>query len=373
MNSAKTKILFILHVPPPVHGSSVVGQYIKNSLIINSTFNCRYINLSTSTKMNDIGKKNIKKLFTYATVLLQISVQIIRFKPQLCYLAITTIGLGFYKDSIAVMLLKLFRVKLIYHLHNKGVRTRQNHFIDNLLYRIVFKNTNVILLSKYLYPDIQKYVTEDSVYYCPNGIPEKQKKIKGEISKKEKNKYVEILYLSNLIQTKGVFVLLDACKILYDKELRFRCTLVGGEGDISKKQIQNKIRTLNMNGTIQYVGKKYGVEKQALFAKTDIFAFPTYYPKECFPLVLLEAMQNKLPVISTFEGGIAEIVDEWKTGFLIPSKNSEALAKRLEVLITNSNIRKEMGKAAYTKYINNYTLNTFENRLNEILVKTSTK
>ena len=73
------------------------------------------------------------------------------------------------------------------------------------------------------------------------------------------------------------------------------------------------------------MGRKYEKEKEETFAKADIFAFPTYYNNECFPLVLLEAMQHSLPVVSTFEGGIPDIVDEGEAGFLVAQKNAEKL------------------------------------------------
>ena len=53
----KPKILFILHLPPPVHGSSIVGGFIKASTLINNRFNSKYINLGTSKSVDAIGKK----------------------------------------------------------------------------------------------------------------------------------------------------------------------------------------------------------------------------------------------------------------------------------------------------------------------------
>ena len=59
----KSKILFILHLPPPVHGSSMVGQYIKDSkVVINTSFDAQYINLSTSKTIDEIGKNPLLKL-----------------------------------------------------------------------------------------------------------------------------------------------------------------------------------------------------------------------------------------------------------------------------------------------------------------------
>jgi len=67
----KPNIFFILHIPPPVHGSSVVGKAIQDSQVINQSFDCRYINLGTSRTIDEIGEnathtKNGKK---YKTVI----------------------------------------------------------------------------------------------------------------------------------------------------------------------------------------------------------------------------------------------------------------------------------------------------------------
>ena len=52
----KPSILFILHMPPPVHGAAMMGKYIHDSKMINETFDCHYINLATAKDIKDIGK-----------------------------------------------------------------------------------------------------------------------------------------------------------------------------------------------------------------------------------------------------------------------------------------------------------------------------
>jgi glycosyltransferase involved in cell wall biosynthesis len=364
MISTKAKILFVFHLPPPIHGSSVVGQYIKDSHTINNTFNCRYIDMGTSTRVDEIGKRNINKFFRYLFILVQVITQLILFRPKLCYLAITAKGPGFYKDSLVAILVKLFGVKLVCHFHNKGISTRQSKFIDNLLYWTVLKNTEVILLSRHLYSDIQKYIPEERVHYCPNGIPEQSLSFNN-IPLKKDNNIVHILFLSNLMESKGVYVLLDACKMLQDQRLPFHCTFVGGEGDVNKQNFQKKVESLGLNTSTNYVGKKYGREKEAIFSVSDIFVFPTYY--ETFGLVNLEAMQFSLPVVSTFEGGIPDIVEDGVTGYLVPQKDVNALAEKLKVLICNPKLRKQMGLAGRIKYKQYFTLKIFESRLKNIL------
>ena len=366
----KPKILFILHKPPPVHGSSMMGRYIMESSIINQSYDCNYINLSTSLTVDEIGKNSFIKIVRYLSIVAQVLKQLITNKPQLCYLAITAKGLAFYKDSLIALLVKSFGVRLVYHFHNKGVSTKQHKFIDNLLYLIVFKNTDAILLSKHLYPDIQKYFPTTRVLYCPNGIPDidaGQKTLD-----KRNNEKVEILFLSNLIESKGVFVLLQACKILKQKGILFHCTFVGGEGNIKAQHFQQKVNDLGLVEQVVYIGKKYGKEKEKPFSNADIFAFPTYYDNETFGLVNLEAMQYSLPVISTYEGGIPDVVENGVTGFLVPQKDAKALSEKLELLIKNPELRSQLGSAGRLKYEREFTLVHFEKRLTTILYNIST-
>lgn len=364
---AKKNILFILHVPPPVHGSSLVGSFITKSTLINNTFNSKYINLGTSKSIDEIGKNGLAKLVIYFKIVFNVIKQLIVFKPNLVYLAMTAKGVAFYKDMIMVFLAKLFGVQVVLHFHNKGVSSRQNKTLDNFLYKLVFKNTKVILLSKYLYSDIKKYVKEANVYYCPNGIPSMQH---TSAENKEENAVVKILFLSNLIKSKGVFVLLDALKLLKSKGLQFTCDFVGGVGDVSEDIFRKEVSKLNLEATVSYLGKKYGKAKVDIFNKADIFILPTFYTNECFPLVLLEALQFGLPLISTYEGAIPEIVEEGITGFLVPQKDVQALAHKLEILIKNPQLRIEMGNAARAKYEKYYTLEHFENNFVHCLKQT---
>ena len=362
------KILFILHSPPPVHGSSLVGKYIKDSDIINKSFDTSYINLGTSKSIDEIGRSPQKKTLVYISILWQTFKFIIKHKPNLCYIAITVKGIGFYKDAPIAIIAKLFGTKIIYHLHNKGVASKQNNLFDNLLYKLIFRNSETILLSKYLYADIKKFVPELKVHYCPNGTP-KMNKESLTTTDKHNNCDVQILFLSNLIEAKGVYVLLQALKILKQKKLQFYCTFVGGQGDITSDEIRSKIKSLQLDKIAHYVGRKYGAEKDEIFRNSDIFVFPTFYHNECFPLVLLEAMQYQLPIISTFEGGIRDMIEPGHTGYLVKQKDVNELANKLEILISNDKLRKEMGQAGRKKFEKNFTLKIFEQRITNILTK----
>ena len=358
----KSKILFILHLPPPVHGSSMVGMYIKDSKVVESALNTKFINLSTSTTIDEIGKNPIVKIARYIKIIFKTLIALISFRPNAVYLAITAKGIGFYKDLPIVMLAKLFGKKLILHFHNKGVSNYQHRLFDHLLYKILFKNSKVILLSERLYEDISKYVAKDDVYYCPNGIPVVEY---SNNNRPIQNITPQLLYLSNLIESKGVYVLLEALALLKNEGVVFHCNLVGGEGDISFDQLNFKIQSLELENYVSYLGEKYDQEKYEIFNSSYCFIFPTYY--ETFGLVNLEAMMFDLPVISTNEGGIADIVKHNKTGFIVKKKSPHALADSIKQLIDNPELAKQMGKNGKTRFLEHYTLEVFENKLVNIL------
>ncbi|MEZ7495058.1 glycosyltransferase family 4 protein [Leeuwenhoekiella aequorea] len=362
------KVLFILHAPPPVHGSSMVGGFIRNSTRVNTVFNARYINLGTSKNIDEIGKGGFQKVLRYLNILFKVLKQLVIFKPNVCYLAISAKGAAFYKDALVALVIKSLGFKIIYHFHNKGVSENQGKRFDDLLYSWVFRNTYAILLSQHLYYDIKKYFSKNRVFYCPNGIP-KLKKNDLKFRIKNNNDSIQLLFLSNLIESKGVFILLDALKILKETTQSFNCVFVGGEGDVSEHQFNEYVKKLELSDHVQYLGKKYGSDKNEVFLAADIFIFPTFYHNETFGLVNLEAMQYSLPVISTPEGGIPDVIDDGESGFLVPQKDTKALAEKIEQLIKDPILRMTMGAKGNRKYEKEFTLSIFETRLVNILSK----
>ena len=102
----KPKILFIMHMPPPVHGAAMVGQYIHDSKLINGKFESHYINLTTAKNLQDIGKVGMRKLFDFFTLLKKIRRAVKKIKPQLVYVTSNACGGAFYKDFVVVEMLK---------------------------------------------------------------------------------------------------------------------------------------------------------------------------------------------------------------------------------------------------------------------------
>ena len=112
-----------------------------------------------------------------------------------------------------------------------------------------------------------------------------------------------------LWKNKGVLVLLDALKILKERGYSFVCNFVGGEtAEIDATRFAEEVEKRGLNNMAIYLGKKYGAEKNEEYRKSDVFVFPSL--NEAFPLVNLEAMEFKLPIVASGVGGVtAEIKD----------------------------------------------------------------
>lgn len=359
----KPRILFILHLPPPIHGAAMMGKYIQESELINSSFDCFCINLATAGSLSDIGHVSLEKLLKYLLLLRYISHVVKEIRPELVYITPNAGGKAFFKDFIVVQMLESMGCKVIAHYHNKGVSAYQSKWIYNFLYKRFFSNLKVILLAENLYKDIAKYVKREDVYICPNGIPSS---CKEEMEARRNNVIPHLLFLSNLLISKGVIVLLDALKILKEKEYTFVCQFIGGEtAEINAVQFFEEVNKRELSDLVTYVGRKVREEKEAFFRQADIFVFPTYY--ETFGLVNLEAMEYKLPVISTNEGGIPDIVKDGENGLICEKQNPVSLADCIAKLLDDEELRVKMGNAGYEKFCREFTLDKFENRMRDIL------
>ncbi len=367
----KPRILFIGTLPPPVHGSAVVSQQIKESKVINETFDGDWINLGTSRTMDEIGEKTIAKPFRLLEALCKEFWYLLTKHYDLCYLAITCHGIGFLKDSPFILMTKLFRRKIIIHQHNKGMSRDLDRWPYRWLLPLCYKNAKVILLSWRLYPDIEKVVRKEDVFICPNGIKVQEyhdSVVQGLpetwITKPDTKRFSRLLFLSNLIESKGVLVLLDALVTLKDKGYLFVCDFVGGETkEIDAKRFNAEVEKRGLDGQAFYRGRKHGEKKERIFEQADIFVLPTYYDNECFPLVLLEAMAHKKPVVSTDEGGIPDMILDGENGLISMRNDPGSLACCIGKLIKNEDLRKQMGINSFQRLKKHFTDEKFENNL----------
>lgn len=182
-------------------------------------------------------------------------------------------------------------------------------------------------------------------------------------------KIFSILFLSNMMEEKGVWTLIEACRILKEHSFKFECHFVGKWSDITEEIFNKRIAENELKGKVFAHGAKYGEKKSIFWKNADVFVFPTYYHNECFPLVLLEAMQHGKACIASNEGGIPAIIEEGKTGYMVKKKDAKLLADKIEFLLKNPSLCQQMGKNGKKKFLKEFTIERFENNMKNILGK----
>lgn len=186
------------------------------------------------------------------------------------------------------------------------------------------------------------------------------------LSKEKMCTSVQMVFLSNLLERKGVLDLLDALVLLRKRGFLSICNIVGAEtAEIKKERLQYEISKRGLDGVVIYKGSMYGDDKSKELKIADLFVHPTR--DDCFPLVLLEAMAHGLPCVSTNEGAISEIIDDGKTGLIVEKNNPQDLADKIEILLKDEALRKRMGAEGRKKYEQEFTIECFERRLSDIL------
>ena len=178
---------------------------------------------------------------------------------------------------------------------------------------------------------------------------------------------MNVLFLSNMIAEKGVWTIVEAAKILHEKNLLVEFHFVGKWSDITEDMFFHAMKEFHLEDVCFAHGGKYGKEKDGFWAAADVFVFPTFYHNECFPLVLLEAMEHGVACISTTEGGIPGIIDDGKTGFLVPKHDVAVLADKIQLLLNDPVLRSNMGNAGREKFEKEFMLEVFEKRMAWIL------
>lgn len=353
----KPKVLFVMHLPPPLHGASKIGAQIYDSEAIKDAFECRFINLATAENLADIGKGGIKKFTRILRLKKQVLNEAKEFEPDIIYLTPCISGTPFFKDYLIARALKKKGFKTVYHLHNKGVSKYQDKKLFDILYKKFFKGSKIVLLSNYLYTDISRYVDRNDCLVCPNGITVEY----GNIPER-KSDIPEILFLSNLFVSKGILTVLDIAAKLKAEGVKCHFTIAGAPtAEVDNERLEQEISRRNLSDIVKYSGGVYGQQKADVFKSSDIFIFPT--KNECFPLVLLEAMAAGLPCVTSCEGGIRDIVMDGRTGYCIEGENIDGYASALKKIISDHKLRRQLSANALKDYNDRFTLGCFERNI----------
>lgn len=192
---------------------------------------------------------------------------------------------------------------------------------------------------------------------------------------------VKILFLSNLIDSKGYKEFLGMLGLLKDLNCskNIEATLCGNimqagfseEPVETVKNIEGLITELNNNDNISITWTKgaYGTEKQELFRKSHIFVFPSRI--EAQPIVLLEAMASGCAIISSKAGLIPSMLED-NAAVLLENLSHEEIAKQTVNLINNQHKRISLTQTALERYRNLFSISVYEKSWNNIFIELTT-
>lgn len=157
--------------------------------------------------------------------------------------------------------------------------------------------------------------------------------------------------------------LIQAFAILAHKNNKLKLVLVGDGPE--KANYENLAIKLGIQNRVVFAG--YQNEIGSYYAVFDIFCMVSAF--EAFGLVLAEAMLHKLPIVATNVGGMQYIVDDNKSGFLVEKFDVKAINEKLDILCSNTDLRKEFGGNGYIKAMENYTEERYVNNVADLYLE----
>jgi colanic acid/amylovoran biosynthesis glycosyltransferase len=151
-----------------------------------------------------------------------------------------------------------------------------------------------------------------------------------------------LVCVGRLCEQKGQLLLLEAIKHLVDEGVKINLTLVG-DGPL-RSQLQNKIDAYQLNNQVYITGWASGSEVQEHITNARALILPSF--AEGLPVVLMEALALKRPVITTYIAGIPELVKSGENGWLIPAGSVEDIITAIrQVLKVSTDTLEQMGTA----------------------------
>ncbi|MDQ2866891.1 MAG: glycosyltransferase family 4 protein [Verrucomicrobiota bacterium] len=157
---------------------------------------------------------------------------------------------------------------------------------------------------------------------------------------------IRILSVGRLVPIKGFEILIDACARLRDGALHFQCDIIG-DGAM-RGELAARVSRRDLAICVRFLGERSSEEVIAALGATDIFVLASIVDdqgaSDVFPTVIAEAMACACPVVASAIAGIPELVDNNRTGLLIPPHDARMLADAIMRLARDPPLRAGLGK-----------------------------
>ncbi len=172
-----------------------------------------------------------------------------------------------------------------------------------------------------------------------------------------------LLFVGRLAPVKGLPILLRALEPLKAKYPKIHLTVIGdGQG---RKALEKQTRQAGLSDNVSFVGYKSQSEVAEALAASDLFVLPSF--AEGVPVVLMEAMAARRPVVTTQIAGIPELVTDGASGLLVPPGNPEALTAAIDKILANPARATAMGIAGRAMVESAFDVSKEAARLSKLL------
>jgi glycosyltransferase involved in cell wall biosynthesis len=182
---------------------------------------------------------------------------------------------------------------------------------------------------------------------------------------------LRIVCVASLQDYKGHPYLIDACELLRERGVPFRLQLVG-EGE-DRPAIERQIAGLGLGDAIELMGAQPRDRVAALLRDADVSVLPSVVTasgkKEGLPVALMEALAMEVPVVATDISGVPELVEDGRTGLLVPERDAAALADALERVWRDPGAARAMAAAGRERVLADFDLHQTAAELRDLLAR----
>ena len=319
------KLFLVGPLIPPV-----TGQSLAFTKFVESIEDSKKVVVNTNLE----DRTGLNKIFFYIKTLLKISIRVSFSKYHLVYFTCSRSFLGSIKDIVLINLASLKGIKIVNHLHGSDFYDFL-HNSPKWYQKILFKSYEKVDISivlvdsmKLQFRDFKKMKIEVVSNFYDEELDDK-------LVEKDSSK-INLLYLSNIMTSKGIFELIDAFEKLINKYDNIILNIAGrylSDEYMSISEIKNKFESkISENDKITYLGTTFGEDKIKLLQSSDIFILPSY--KEAIPISILEAMASSNAIITTKQKYLSEMLGS-KNGVLVEIRSVESLIDGIECLIND--------------------------------------
>jgi glycosyltransferase involved in cell wall biosynthesis len=322
----------------------------------------------------EIGKKDkekrdffrllrlIKSLINWLTLISHNRDAIIHYNFALCRPSIM-------RDPFFMLFARLFRIKLIIHLHGgEYLMKGKDPFWISLILNIVFSfASTIIVLSEFEKQVVKKKYMLKNVVSVPNCI--NLTDALGFKNTVNKNDRLTILFLGRITESKGLVSIYDAMEILNLKGIKLRF-IIAGQGNLKDEYIP-KFRKL-LNDNFEYRGIVSGDAKINLIKECDIFLLPSIFG-EGLPIALLETMSFGLVPIVTEDGSMGSHIKSYHNGIIVEKNDCISIATAIEQLHNDRILMREISIRTKKYLFDNFNPKDYIKKLNSIYQQVCSK